>query len=95
MSAQRAILGLVAVCAVIVLLSLAGLVAGFVTRLEFNIDGLLLLSVCLLMGGVFSIMLFLMAREYGWLDHLPLLRRKRAADAAAGNPTDSAAQRKK
>ncbi len=95
MSAQRAILGLVAVCAVVVLLAVAGLVAGFATRLEFNIDGLLLIAVCLMMGGIFSLMLFLIAKEYGWLDHVPFLRKKRAVEATAGNPVDSASEQKK
>jgi len=90
MSGQREIFGLVVVCAVIVVLSLAGLAAAFATRLELDIDGLLLIAVCLMMGGIFSLMLFLIAKEYGWLDHMPFLGRKRAAKAAAGNPSDSA-----
>lgn len=95
MSARRAILGLVAVCAVIVVLSIVGFVADFATRLEFNIDGLLLLAVCLMMGGIFAVMLFLMAKDYGWLEPLRFLRKKSAAGAPAGNPKDSAAAKGK
>jgi hypothetical protein len=86
MSVSRGILGLVAVCAVIVLLALAGLVLAFATQLEFSIDGLLLLAVCLMMGGIFSLMLLLLAKEAGWLAWLPFPRKKPAAQAAAANP---------
>jgi hypothetical protein len=55
------------ICVVVILFSIAGIVANFVTRIELNIDGILLLLVCLVMGGLFSLMLFVLAREEGWL----------------------------
>jgi hypothetical protein len=95
MSTQREVFGLVVVCVVIVVLSLAGLAAAFATQLEFDIDGLLLIAVCLMMGGIFSLMLFLIAKEYGWLDRIPFLRKRRAVEVAAGNPSDSAGGQEK
>ncbi len=85
MSQRNAILGLVGVCLFLILLSVGGLAWDFVTRLEFDIDGLLLLFVCLLMGGVFTLMLGMIAKEVGWLP-------KRAArPAAAGAKAPAAA----
>lgn len=83
MSVMRSLLGLAAICAIVVLLSLLGLAWAFVTGLQFNIDGMLLLSICLMMGGLFSLMLFLIAKETGWLVRLPWPGKKAAAEAAA------------
>ncbi len=66
--------------------SVAGVVADFVTHLGLNIDGLLLLAVCLMMGGIFTLMLLMMAKAEGWLDWLPFLRKKASAEAGAANP---------
>ena len=96
MSMMRGILGLVAICAMIVLLALVGLAWGFWTGLEFDIDGLLLLLVCLMMGGLFSLMLLLIAKDAGWLARLPLSHRKRAAEpASAANPANPPAKQGK
>ncbi len=54
-------------CVIVILFSIAGIVANFVTRIELNIDGILLLLVCLVMGGLFFLMLLVLAREEGWL----------------------------
>ncbi len=95
MSLMRGILGLIAICAVIVALALAGLAWDFLTGLEFDIDGLLLLLICLMMGGLFSLMLLLIAKQAGWLARLPFPRKKAAAEAEAAvpatNPTKPAA----
>ena len=80
MSSQRSVLGLIGICLFVVLLSVAGLASDFLTHLLSNIDGLLLFAVCALMGGLFTLMLFLMASEEGWL---PGAHKK---SAAAGNP---------
>jgi hypothetical protein len=90
---MRGILGLVAICAMIVLLALVGLAWDFRTRLVFDIDGLLLLFVCLMMGGLFLLMLLLIAKDAGWLARLPLLHRKRAAEPVpAANPANQLAK---
>jgi len=67
MPMKREGLGLLAMCALFVVLSLAGLAAAFVTRLITNIDGLLLVFICLMMGGLFSLALFGVAKEEGFL----------------------------
>lgn len=66
-SAEREGIGLVAYCAIIIVLAVAGFVAAFLTRLVTSVDGLLLLMICLMMGGLFSLMLLLTARDEGWL----------------------------
>ena len=80
MSALRGSLGLAAICLVIILVSVAGLFSDFATHLEFNIDGLLLILICVLMGGLFFLMLLLVAKEQGWLPHFPS---KKTVDGAA------------
>jgi hypothetical protein len=67
MKAAHGILGLAVICLIIIVLSLAGAIADFVTHIALNIDGLLLLATCLMMGGLFSLMLFLIARDHGWI----------------------------
>ncbi len=70
MSAPRDVLILAALCAVIVLLSLLGLVWAFAAGLLYPhilLDGLLLVMICLMMAGIFSLMLLLLAKEAGWL----------------------------
>jgi hypothetical protein len=80
-------LTLALICVIVILFSIAGIVANFVTRIELNIDGILLLLVCLVMGGLFSLMLFVLAREEGWLP-----RRKKAAAPDEGKGTPQGAK---
>lgn len=79
MNLSRPVLTLLAVCAALILLSVLGIVFDFTTLMAFHpdLDGILLLFVCLIMGGLFSLMLFLLAKEEGWLPG-----KKRAADKA-------------
>jgi hypothetical protein len=74
-------LGMLAMCTIIVALSVAGVVAAFVTRLVDSVDGLLLLMISLMMGGVFALMLLLTAKEEGWL---PSRAKKKDSSAKAG-----------
>ena len=64
------------VCLVLVGLSVVGAVSAFVTGLRRDIDGLLLILVCVLIGSIFSTMLFVLAKQEGWLAHLSLPRRQ-------------------
>ena len=64
------------VCLVLIGLSVIGVVSALVTRLQGDIDGLLLILVCVLMGSLFSVMLFDLVKEEGWLAHLSLPRRR-------------------
>jgi hypothetical protein len=75
------VLGLVGICVVVLILSFAGLASDFVTRLIGNIDGLLLLFICLMMLGLFAGMLLAMGKEEGWLPS-----RHHAQAVSASNP---------
>ncbi len=78
MKIERSVLGLAIICAVVILLSLGGLVWVFASGLAFDLDGLLLILVCLTMGGIFLIMLLLMAKQAGWLGRLRFPRKTAA-----------------
>lgn len=91
MSLQRGVWELVAICALVVVLTIGGLVWAFTSGLlypQITLDGLLLVMVCLLMGGLFSLMLFLLAKQQGWLARLPFPRRKSVAQAQATSAAD-------
>jgi hypothetical protein len=91
MSVSREILGLAAICAIVVLLSLLGVVWALISGLLYPhilLDGLLLVLICLMMGGIFSIMLFFIARDYGLIPH-----KRPAAEAAPGNPQGAASEK--
>ncbi len=66
------------ICLIVIVFSVAGIVAAFVTHIELNIDGILLVAIGLVMGGLFTLMLFQIAREHGWLP----TRRKKETPAA-------------
>ncbi len=96
MSLSRQILGLVAICAVVVFLAVLGLVFAFATRLEFDIDGLFLLLTCLVIGGVFLLQLISLAKQEGWLDRgVPWLRKRASGEASASNPAPPSAEETK
>jgi hypothetical protein len=44
-------------------------------------DGVLMIAICLSFGGVFKVVLLMIARSEGWLDNLPVIGKKKA-DAA-------------
>jgi hypothetical protein len=67
MSTQNRILGTVIACVIVIVLSVVGLASDFTTRLISSVDGLLLLMICLMMAGIFSLMAFVLAKEAGWL----------------------------
>jgi hypothetical protein len=78
MDQKKSFIELFGMSASFVLLSLLGLVWDVTSRLLFNgIDGILLAGICLMMGGIFSLDLFLTARASG------LLGSKKAEPAAA------------
>lgn len=98
MNPKREALLLMALCAVLVLASLGGLVFGFTAGLfypQIDMDGLLLLLVSLSMGGVFSLMLLWLANDAGYLEPIKarLKRKAREAEAAPAKvPAQPAAQ---
>lgn len=83
MTKQQGVLSLVGICLLVVVLSVAGLASDFLTRLGLDLDGLLLILVCLLMGLLFSIMLLVIVREQGWIPQRP---KKEAVAPAASKP---------
>ncbi len=91
MNPKEGMIELMIISAVFVVLSVGGIVWDVFSRLLFTgIDGIMLLLVCLMMGGVFSLYMFVLARRAGMLESF---RRKRAealaqSAAPAGNPSD-------
>jgi hypothetical protein len=65
------------VCLVLIGLPVVGVVSVFVTGLQRDIDGLLLILVCVLMFSIFSTLLFVLAKQEGWFGHLSRPRRQR------------------
>ena len=86
MSTQNRILGTVIVCVTLIALSIVGLASDFVTRLLSSVDGLLLLMICLMMAGIFSLMLFVLVKEAGWLG------KPRAVIASSSTPREKYAE---
>ncbi len=64
---MRAALALLGICGFFILLSVAGLASDLITRLLGSVDGLLLAMVCLLIAGLFLLMLVVLAFESGFL----------------------------
>jgi hypothetical protein len=79
------ILEVVGIGLVILVLSLIGVAADFMLDLKLDMDGLLLISVCLLMALVSAAMLFFLAKEQGWLRKAKSASTP-AAPAAGGTP---------
>ncbi len=82
MGSTRQGLTLALISLVVMAFSVAGVVAAFVARIALDIDGILLIGTCLLMGGLFALMLLLIAREQGWLP-------TRAKDVPAASTPDA------
>lgn len=76
MSAKQGIAGVAVVGLVLLALSFAGAISDFLTGLLLNIDGLLLIAVCLMMALIFAGMLVLLAKQEG------MLGRHKSADSA-------------
>jgi uncharacterized membrane protein len=52
---------------VMIVLSILGIIAGFSRDLFGGVDGLLLLAISLLIILVFSVLLFVQAKQQGWI----------------------------
>jgi hypothetical protein len=69
-----------AICGVLMLLSLCGMIWYETTGLlKHDIDGLLLVSICLLIGTIFSVQFVLIARNAEWIKFPGRHRTKAAA----------------
>ena len=60
-------LELLVMCAVLIVLAVLGIAGGFSRGLLGSMDGILMLGVCLMMALIFALLLFVLAREQGWL----------------------------
>ena len=60
-------LELLVMCAVMIVLSLLGIIGGLSRGLLGNMDGILLLGVCLMILLVSALLLFSLAKEQGWI----------------------------
>jgi len=69
MNEKKATFELLAMCAVLIVLAVLGVVSAFVTHLLDSMDGLLLLAVCLMMAGIFALMILWFLKDAGWLPH--------------------------
>ena len=78
---KREDFGLAAICLVVILLSIGGIVAALLTGLLPGLDGLLLVLVCLMMIAIFAPPLLALARQEGWL---PSRTKKAPKDSGEG-----------
>ena len=74
---------------IFLLICFSAIIWDVVSGVIFNIDGLLLLLICLSLATVFSFTLLLQAKSSGWLEKLPLPGRKKT-DAAETVPAGDA-----
>jgi hypothetical protein len=58
---------LLGMCAVMIVLSILGIVGGLSRGLLGSMDGILMLGVCLMMALISALLLFVLAKEKGWL----------------------------
>ncbi len=67
---------LLVICAVMLVLSILGIVGGLTPRLRGSLDGLLIVAICLMTALIFAILLIVLAKERGWIG-------KRGSDGGA------------
>ena len=67
MNGQENPIELLVICAVMLVLSILGVFGGLSPRLFGSLDGLLMVAVCLMTALIFAILLFVLAKERGWL----------------------------
>jgi hypothetical protein len=82
MNGQENPLELLIICAVMLVLSIVGILGGLSARLFGSLDGLLMLAVCMMTALIFAILLFVLAKERGWLG-------KRGPDGGAATPSSA------
>ncbi len=86
MKLLHGMLALAVICLVIIALAVAGVVFDFTSHLGLDMDGILLLLTCLTMGGLFVLMMLLIAKEQGWLPS----RKKESASTTSTAPAAAA-----
>jgi hypothetical protein len=83
MNGQENPVELLVICAVMLVLSVLGILGGLSPRLFGSLDGLLIVAVSLMMALIFGILLFVLAKQRGWLG-------KRHPDSGAAAPPSAA-----
>ena len=77
-----------ALCALLIILSIWGIVWDFSSGLlTSGIDGIMLFAICLMIGGIFSLMAVFMLWQAGLI---PIFRPKEGKDAASAKPAAAA-----
>ena len=74
---------LLVICAVMLVLSILGVAGGLSPRLFGGLDGLLIIAICLMMALIFAVLLFVLAKERGWLG-------KHGSEGSATTPPSAA-----
>ncbi len=80
MNTRTGYLTVAAIVLITILVSFAGVISDFLMGLGLDMDGLLLLSVSLMMALIFAAMLFLVAKQAGWIGA------RKSGDAASPKP---------
>ena len=83
MDVKKEALVLAAMSAVVILLSLAGLAWVFLSGMGFTLDAIFMVLVCLLIAGVFSLMLLYQLKSAGLLPALKFSRAGKKQEASA------------
>jgi predicted lipid-binding transport protein (Tim44 family) len=77
-----------ALCVLFIILSIWGIVWDFTSGLlTSGIDGIMLVAICLMMGGIFSLMLVVMLWQAGLI---PIFKPKEAKEGASAKPVAAA-----
>ncbi|MFZ0582108.1 MAG: hypothetical protein WA690_24970 [Candidatus Acidiferrales bacterium] len=77
-----------ALCVLFIILSIWGIVWDFTSGLlTSGIDGIMLVAICLMMGGIFSLMLVVMLWQAGLI---PIFKPKEAKEGASAKPAAAA-----
>jgi predicted lipid-binding transport protein (Tim44 family) len=88
MTPKSNLLEMSALCVLFILLSLWGIVWDFTSGLlTSGIDGIMLVAICLMIGGIFSVMLVVMLWQAGLI---PIFKPKEAKTGAAAKPAAAA-----
>jgi hypothetical protein len=90
MEPRKEALALAGICAIVVLFSLGGLVWIFFSGMGLSIDAIFLVLVCLMMGGLFSLMMLVQLKGAGLLPPLKWPRREKSAAAEASPAKEEA-----
>src|SRR5258708_13864277 len=65
MSGKENPIELLVICAVMLVLSILGIVGGLTPRLRGSLDGLLIVAICLMTAVIFATLLFVLPKETG------------------------------